>query len=67
MSRTVLKLARAQSPNMARIRHAVRLFRNDLAPRSVRRHNARSWLRAIEMLGPKWVYAETQRLQKVGA
>jgi len=36
------------------MRQAVRLFRSDLAPRSVRRHNARAWLRSVELLGPNW-------------
>ena len=39
----------------ARIKAAVRLFRNELAPRHIRRHNARSWLAATHRLGEKWL------------
>lgn len=48
----------------ARIRQAVRLFRNDLAPRNVRRHNARQWLAAIEKLGDRWLFARPVELHK---
>lgn len=37
------------------MRRAVELFRSDLVPRSVRKHNARAWLRAVDRLGDKWV------------
>lgn len=40
----------------ALVKTAVRLFRSDLAPRSVRRHNARQWLRQMHQLGDKHVY-----------
>lgn len=57
MSRPVLSLARASKPTIPRalIKQAVRLHRNPLAPRSVRRHNARSWLRSKLLLGSKHV------------
>lgn len=38
----------------AKLKMAVRLFRSEFAPRSVRRHNARQWLRSVEALGSKW-------------
>jgi hypothetical protein len=57
-TRPKLSLAKVQrKPNAQRIKQAVRLFRNDLAPRSIRRHNARQWLTAIERLGDKWLLA----------
>ncbi len=54
MSRPALKLARQQpKPSIpySLLRRAVALFRSDMAPRSVRRHNARNWLIAMERLG----------------
>jgi hypothetical protein len=38
------------------IKQAVRLFRSEIAPRSVRRANARKWLASMLMLGDKHVY-----------
>jgi hypothetical protein len=64
MSRPVLKLARVTAPDAKRIKQAVRLFRFDLAPRSVRRHNARAWLKSVAMLGEKWKLATPMRLEK---
>lgn len=49
-------------PSLARVRQAVRLFRGGYAPKAVRKANMRAWLAAIERLGSKWVYAETQTL-----
>jgi len=46
------------------IRRAVRLFRNELAPRHIRRANARKWLAAVEKLGDRWVYAKTIKLER---
>lgn len=40
------------------IKHAVRLWRSDMAPRSVRRHNARQWLRSVHALGDSWLLAK---------
>jgi hypothetical protein len=40
----------------AMIKKAVRLFRSDLVPRSVRRHNARQWLRSMHHLGDGHLY-----------
>jgi hypothetical protein len=58
MSRPVLSLARASKPAVSRalIKQAVKHFRSDTAPRHVRRHNARAWLRSVLMLGDKHVY-----------
>lgn len=58
MSRAQLKLAPRQQPRIpyALLRRAVALFRSDLVPRSVRRHNARAWLRSIDVLGDKHLY-----------
>lgn len=58
MTRPSLKLAKPpKRPSMALLRQAVRLYRSDLAPREVRRANARKWLRSIAMLGDGWVLA----------
>lgn len=40
------------------VRKAVALFRSEHAPRSVRRHNARMWLRSVHHLGDKWLLAK---------
>jgi hypothetical protein len=45
------------------IKTAVRLFRNPLAPRSVRRHNARSWLAATHRLGDKWLLYKPMEIE----
>lgn len=55
--RANLKLARPQ-PRIpyALLRRAVALFRSEYVPRSVRRHNARKWLEAMDKLGDNHVY-----------
>jgi hypothetical protein len=40
---------------MTRIKQALRLFRSEYAPKQVRHHNARQWLRSVSMLGDRWV------------
>lgn len=47
--------------NTRHLKQAVRLFRSEYAPRSVRRHNARAWLRSVQQLGPKWLLARPVR------
>ena len=39
-------------------RRAIRLYSYDLAPKSVNRHNQRSWLRMVQLLGDKWLIAK---------
>jgi hypothetical protein len=58
MTRPTLTIARKPKPgpSFAMLRKAVALFRSDLAPRSVRRHNARAWLRSVMGLGDKHLY-----------
>ena len=41
--------------NRAQIKTAVRLFRSPLAPRDLRRANARKWLCAVHQLGDNWI------------
>lgn len=38
-------------------RKAINLFNHKHAPKSVVRHNATQWLKAIQYLGPKWLLA----------
>lgn len=42
-------------------RRAVRLYRCDLVPKATNRHNQKSWLRSVEMLGEKWLLAKPQQ------
>lgn len=39
-------------------RKAITLFKHDLAPKSTARHNAKQWLRCIEILGDKWLLVQ---------
>jgi hypothetical protein len=55
-SRLTLAAPAKAGPTYAMKKVAVRLFRSDLAPRSVRRANARKWLAAMAALGDKHVY-----------
>jgi uncharacterized protein involved in exopolysaccharide biosynthesis len=55
--KTTLHVVRPKRQTIARIRQAVRLFRSEYAPRHIRRANARNWLKAVDRLGEKWVYA----------
>ena len=48
----------------ARIKKAVQLFRNDLAPRHIRRSNARKWLLATHRLGAKWLLHAPMQKEK---
>ena len=38
-------------------RRAVRLYSAPWAPLHTNKHNRRSWLRSVEMLGSKWLLA----------
>lgn len=62
MTRPVLHLARSSKPTIPRalIKEVVRHFRSDTAPRSVRRHNARAWLRSVLMLGDRHVLSSNK-------
>jgi len=44
--------------NIQLARRAIRLYSCDLAPKSVNRHNQRSWLRMVSLLGDKWLIAK---------
>ena len=44
--------------NIQLARRAVRLYSYDLAPLHINKANRRKWLRAVEMLGPKWLLAK---------
>lgn len=44
--------------NMQLARRAIRLYSCDLAPKSVNRHNQKSWLRMVALLGDKWLIAK---------
>ena len=39
-------------------KRAIRLYSCDLAPKTVNRHNQRSWLRSVQMLGDRWLLAK---------
>jgi hypothetical protein len=59
MTAKTLRMVRAQpKPPIPRamLKKAVSLFRSSFVPRSVRRANARKWLRAMEQLGDKHIY-----------
>jgi hypothetical protein len=40
------------------VRHAIRLYRNPLAPKHIQRHNQRAWLRSVRLLGDRWLLAK---------
>lgn len=44
--------------NIQRIRQAIRLWKTPGVPRHVWRHNVRAWLRMIDLLGDKWLFAK---------
>ncbi len=48
-----------QQTPMQLARKAVRLYSCDLVPKQTNRHNQIQWLRAIEMLGDKWLLAKS--------
>lgn len=61
MTRPKLTLARQPKPiPRALIVQAVRLFRSDMAPRSVRRSNARAWIRSVLMLGDRHILSSNK-------
>lgn len=62
MTRPVLHIARASKPAIPHslIKEAVRHFRNDMAPRHIRRANARKWIRAVLMLGDKHILSSNK-------
>ena len=39
-------------------KRAVRLYSCDLVPKSTNRHNQKSWLRSVQMLGDRWLLAK---------
>lgn len=41
-------------------RRAVKLYRCDLVPKAINRANQRAWLRAVQMLGDRWLLAKPQ-------
>lgn len=43
--------------NMQLARHAVKLYSCDLATLRTNKHNRRQWLRAVQMLGNRWLLA----------
>lgn len=47
--------------NMQLARRAVRLYSYELAPLHINKANRRKWLRAVEMLGSRWLLAEPMR------
>lgn len=42
---------------LTRVRHH---FNNDLASRDLNRYNQRAWIRAVRMLGDRWLLATPQ-------
>lgn len=48
--------------NMTLARRAVRLYNNTMVPKTTNRHNQRSWLRSVHMLGDRWLLANNQTL-----
>lgn len=41
-----------------RIRQAIRLWKTPDVPKHTQRHNQRAWLRMINLLGEKWLFAK---------
>jgi hypothetical protein len=48
----------------ALLKRAVRAYRNELAPREIRRANARAWLKSVQYLGPKWILSPARAAQR---
>ena len=44
--------------NIKRIRQAIRLWKVPGVPKRTQRHNARAWLRMVDLLGDKWLLAK---------
>lgn len=47
------------------VKTARRLFTVDGVSRRVQRHNRHQWVRAVQNLGPRWVYWEPVPLSRV--
>jgi hypothetical protein len=47
--------------NIKLARRAISLYNYDLAPKHINRHNQRSWLRMVALLGDKWLLAKPLR------
>lgn len=53
--------------NRSLARRAVRMYNNDMVPKSTNRHNQKSWLRSVHLLGDRWLLAKPQgRLSTTG-
>lgn len=46
--------------NTQMLRRVRRLFNNEFAPRHIRRHNMRQWVRSVRHLGDEWVLRKHQ-------
>lgn len=46
------------------VQMANRLFYVDYIPPHIRRHNRRQWLRSVQLLGSKWLIAESLEFRK---
>ena len=46
------------------LRHARRLYNSDLAPAELNRRNRKAWVRAVQNLGPRWVFWDTIDLRR---
>ena len=46
------------------VRKARTLFNVKDVPAHINRHNRRQWVRSVQYLGPKWVYWDTQKLER---
>jgi len=44
--------------NTQRIRQAIRLWKTPGVPKHTQRHNQRAWLRMVNLLGEKWLFAK---------
>lgn len=53
-----------QGLDVTRLRQARRLFCHPLAPRSVQRHNMKSWVKSLRLLGDKWLLARRRVMKK---
>lgn len=47
--------------NIQLARKAISLYSYDLAPKRINRHNQRSWLRMVALLGDKWLLAKPMK------
>lgn len=53
--------------NIQLARRACRLYRSDMVPKSINRANQRAWLRAVQMLGDKWLLASPMKRESCNA